>query len=140
MLPTSNPDRPTRRFNVHRRRRLIWSLIFFVTSFCFVVYLQLGDQGVTYFLSNWNSKSFPKPLEPIDELKALLYMVTSSEQLLPEDYDVKATPLDLSVITDGEILSKSEWVKRFDAMERFNPLIVFSKVSLHEFTRAQAQT
>ncbi|KZS98174.1 thioredoxin-like protein [Sistotremastrum niveocremeum HHB9708] len=63
----------------------------------------------------------------VSELDALLYMVTKTEDVLPEDFDTGSKRLDMRVFASGRDLSKKGWKKRVTEMRRTKPMVVFSK-------------
>jgi hypothetical protein len=116
--------------NPYKRRRWMWSLILFATSCLFMIYLRL--ESVSTQLNQWKlplRPQRPQIITQVDDFKALLYMLTETDDELPEDFDVKATPLDLRIFASGARWTTMEWNKRVQTTDRFNPLIVFSKVS-----------
>jgi len=119
-----------RRSTPYRRRKLYWSLILFITSFCFILYIRTDYNITSSFHSRvlpWSRTRPSGQSETVDELSAILYMLTSSDDILPDSYDVQPGPLDLTVLAGGDVLSVGDWNQRIEVMDQFNPLIVFSK-------------
>jgi len=93
-----------------------------------MIYIRL--ESVSSQLHEWNlplRPQRPQVATQVDDFKALLYMLTETDDELPEDFDVDSTPLDLRALSSGERWTMSEWNTRVQMTDRLNPLIVFSK-------------
>jgi len=93
-----------------------------------MIYLRL--ESVSTQLNKWNlplRPQRPQVSTRVNDFKALLYMLTESDDELPEDFDVDATPLDLRILASGQRWTMTEWNQRVQMTDRLNPLIVFSK-------------
>jgi hypothetical protein len=118
-----------------RRRRYIWTFSLFLISFIVVLWFRGVDSsavrgGTTNSVKNWWRVYIKDDADlKVDELKALLYMLTTSDQILPEHLDT-SQPTDLTILSYGQTWNPREWHQRSVLVDRFNPLIVFSKVSL----------
>ncbi len=129
-------DKSTARLTSQQRRRSFWSILIFLLTFLFVIRYRasgfsFGNRSPAKTVDSWWRVHLKEgtDLTKVDELKALIYMLTTSDHILPEELDA-SEPLDLSLLVDGASLNPSEWHQRLVLVDRFNPLVVFSKVSL----------
>jgi hypothetical protein len=119
--------------SAYRRRRIVWSTIligtFFLGSFLYFTREDENESILSHGSLPWNRFSKGRMIgSKINNFKAMLYMVTNTDNVIPKDFDTDATPLDLSTFSSNSSWSATTWEAKFKAMDENTPLVIFSKV------------